>query len=493
MRKTPDNTRLIRATTWIAVTMATLVTAFPCGAGTSSLTTEHIKNEPRVGDFDMMTERRTIRVLVPYSRTLYFSDKGHERGITAETARDFERYLNQKHRKTLHGRPITILLIPTPRDQLLARVAQGLGDIAAGNLTAAAERTLLVDFFAPDDLKQISELVLTNQRYGPMASADELSGKRVMVRPSSSYYISLTSLNQRFTSEKKPTVEIIRADEALEDEDLMEMLDAGVIDATVVDSWKALMWARILPGVIVNENAAVRTGAEIGWALRKNSPLLMAEIADYYRYQKKSGSIAYRLMQYNKKVKRLQNPTGTNDWKRFRETIALFEKYGPKYGFDPLLLAAQGFQESQLNQDARSSSGAIGVMQVMPATGASMKVGDIKVMEPNIHAGAKYMNTVMTQYFKDAQFDEMNRTLFAFASYNAGPNRIAKLRKIAAERGLDPNRWFDNVEIVVSEKVGRETTTYVRNILKYYVSYRMTLDRQQAQEKARDKSTPSPR
>jgi len=220
---------------------------------------------------------------------------------------------------------------------------------------------------------------------------------------------------------------------------------------------------------------------------------LMAEIADYYRYQKKSGSIAYRLMQYNKKVKRLQNPTGTNDWKRFRETIALFEKYGPKYGFDPLLLAAQGFQESQLNQDARSSSGAIGVMQVMPATGASMKVGDIKVMEPNIHAGAKYMNTVMTQYFKDAQFDEMNRTLFAFASYNAGPNRIAKLRKIAAERGLDPNRWFDNVEIVVSEKVGRETTTYVRNILKYYVSYRMTLDRQQAQEKARDKSTPSPR
>jgi membrane-bound lytic murein transglycosylase MltF len=130
--------------------------------------------------------------------------------------------------------------------------------------------------------------------------------------------------------------------------------------------------------------------------------------------------------------------------------------------------------------------GAVGIMQLMPATGASMKVGDVHVTEPNIHGGTKYMNELMTKYFKDANFDETNRTLFAFASYNAGPNRIAKLRKVAADRGLDPNLWFDNVEIVVSEKVGRETTTYVRNILKYYVSYKLTLERQQQQERARE-------
>jgi membrane-bound lytic murein transglycosylase MltF len=97
----------------------------------------------------------------------------------------------------------------------------------------------------------------------------------------------------------------------------------------------------------------------------------------------------------------------------------LFEKYGKKYGFDPLMLAAQGYQESQLNQQAKSQVGAIGVMQLMPATGAEMKVGDIHVMEANIHAGAKYMDILMTKYFPDAHFSEGNRPLFAFASYNA--------------------------------------------------------------------------
>jgi membrane-bound lytic murein transglycosylase MltF len=169
----------------------------------------------------------------------------------------------------------------------------------------------------------------------------------------------------------------------------------------------------------------------------------------------------------------------------------LFEKYGAQYGFDPLMLIAQGFQESKLDQTVRSPVGAVGVMQLMPDTGAEMKVGDITVIESNVHAGAKYMNTIMTNYFADAHFDDMNRTLFAFAAYNAGPNRISKLRKVAADRGLDPDVWFDNVEVVVSEKVGRETTTYVRNILKYYVSYKLTLELQQQQERAREEMTPA--
>ena len=447
-------------------------------------------NTARVGDFDMMLEHRTIRVLVPYSRTLYFSDKGHERGITAETVRDFETYLNQKHRKSLQNRPITIVLIPTARDKLISGVANGLGDIAAGNLTVTPGRLFRVDFFAPSDLRDVSELVLTNQQTGPLASIDDAAGKRVYVRGSASYFTSLTELNQRFNAEGKRAIQIVKVDEALEDEDLMEMLDAGVIDATVVDDWKAKMWAKILPGVIVNTNVAVRTGGQAGWAVRRNSPLLLAEIGGYYTKQKSTGTINYRFAQYQKKVKRLQDPTGRNDWKRFQETVALFEKYGARYGFDPLMLAALGFQESRLDQNVRSPVGAVGIMQVMPATGASMKVGDVTVTEPNIHAGTKYMNELMTIYFKDATFDETNRTLFAFASYNAGPNRIAKLRKVAAERGLDPNVWFDNVEVVVSEKVGRETTTYVRNILKYYVSYKLTLERQQEQQRARDEMTP---
>jgi membrane-bound lytic murein transglycosylase MltF len=145
------------------------------------------------------------------------------------------------------------------------------------------------------------------------------------------------------------------------------------------------------------------------------------------------------------------------------------------------MLAAMGFQESGLNQNDRSSVGAIGVMQLMPETGASMKVGDIKVTEPNIHAGAKYMNMLMTKYFPDAHFDEFNRALFAFAAYNAGPSRMGGFRKIAADRGLNPNVWLHNVEIVVSEKIGIETTTYVRNIVKYYCSYKLMAEREEEQ------------
>jgi membrane-bound lytic murein transglycosylase MltF len=129
-------------------------------------------------------------------------------------------------------------------------------------------------------------------------------------------------------------------------------------------------------------------------------------------------------------------------------------------------------------------------MQIMPATGGELKVGDIKVVEPNIHAGAKYMDQLMTRYFQDAKFSEANRPLFAFAAYNAGPGNISRMRKEAEKRGLDPDKWFDNVEIVTAEKIGMETTTYVRNIYKYYAAYRLTLEAEEAARKAREAVAP---
>ncbi len=448
--------------------------------------------KPRLGDFDAMLERRSVRILVPPSRTLYFNDKGRERGLTAELARDFEQFLNGKYRRKLGNRPITVMLIPMSRDRLISDVAAGIGDIAAGNLSVTQERLLRVDFVAPAEQREVRELVLTNKARGPIASTDELSGQDIHVRQSSSYRESLEGVNARLRGQGKAPANLIFVPDMLEDEGLMEMLDAGVVSIIVVDDWKARMWARILPNVIINENAAVSRGGRIGWAYRKDSPLLRAEIEEfYYKYEKQRATIPYRLAQYNKQVKRLQDPTGRNDWKRFEETLALFNKYGAQYGFDPLMLAAQGFQESKLDQSVRSHVGAIGVMQLMPDTGRSMKVGDVSVIEPNIHAGAKYMDMLMTEYFGDAHFDELNRTLMAFASYNAGPNRIARLRKVAAERGLNPDVWFDNVEVVVSEKIGRETTTYVRNIVKYYVSYKLMLELQDEQRKARQKLAPS--
>jgi membrane-bound lytic murein transglycosylase MltF len=157
--------------------------------------------------------------------------------------------------------------------------------------------------------------------------------------------------------------------------------------------------------------------------------------------------------------------------KRFNALVALFRKYGSTYGMDWMLMAAQGYQESRLDHGARSAVGAIGVMQVMPETGKELKVGDITLLEPNIHAGVKYIRSLVERYYGDPSIDDLNKVLFAFAAYNVGPGRVRQLRREATTRGLDANVWFNNVERIASERIGRETVTYVSNIYKYYVTY----------------------
>ena len=465
---------------------ASAPTAVPPAGGGATLRALPTQARHWTGDFDGMLERRAIRVLVPYSRTLYYNDKGRERGITAETARAFELYLNKKYAAQLGKRPLTLYLVPTTRDELLPDVVEGLGDIAAGNLTATDARRKLVDFVAPPDTKPNREIVLSGPKSQPLVTAEALSGQTVHVRAASSYHDSLVALNQRLAKDAKAPVKLVIVPDELEDEDLMEMLSVGLVEYLVVDDWKARMWAHVLPKITLNEAAVLRDGGLVGWAMRKNSPKLAAELEDFYaNHLKRQGVLNYLRQQQGLRVKSLKDAGASADAQRFEQTLALFQKYGPKYGFDPVMLAAQGYQESQLNQQAKSHVGAIGVMQIMPATGAELKVGDIRITEANIHGGAKYMDQLMTRYFKDAKFDETNRALFAFASYNAGPGNIAKMRKLAAERGLNPDKWFNNVEMVTAEKIGIETTTYVRNIFKYYTSYKLMLQAQQERDKAR--------
>jgi len=426
-----------------------------------------------------------IRVLVPYSRTLYYNDKGRERGLTAEAVRDFEQYVN----RTLKTgkRPITVYLIPTTRDKLLPKLVDGLGDIAAGSLTVTDERLREVDFVVQTDRGPVTELVVTGAKGPAIASVDDLAGQTVHVRQASSYYESLVALNTRLRAEGKPEANLQLVPDALEDEDMMEMANAGLIDVLIVDDWKAKLWAQILPKLKINETVFVREGGHVGWAIHKDRPKLAQIIRQFdSEVARKQGTYGYRLKRAMQQVKQLKDSTQSADWKRFEQTIALFRRYGDRYGFDPLMLAAQGYQESQLDQNAKSQVGAIGVMQIMPATGADLRVGDIHVTEPNIHAGVKYMDILMTKYFPDAHFSEGNRPLFAFAAYNAGPGNIARMRAEAVKRGLDPDKWFNNVEVVVAEKIGIETTTYVRNIYKYYVTYKLTLEAQETRRRALD-------
>lgn len=469
--------RYILCLVWVAIAISAAKPAVAAPTGEDEQQKPRglvLANRVITGDFDKMLESRAIRVLLPHSRTLYFNDRGRERGVTGDTVRDFERFLNKKYAKKLNRRPLTIFIIPHTRDILLTDVAEGLGDIAAGDITVTEERLKTVDFVAPVEIPGASEVLVT----GPMSPAinviDDLAGKTVYVRKATSYYDSLRVLNDRFQSEQKPPINIVFVPDALEDEDLLEMLNAGIFQFLVVDDWMAKIWVQVLPRITVRDDIVFHS-SKMGWAIRKDSPMLEAEIRDFCKsYLNKHGIIERRLAQYHQRIKQIKDPTDTAEWKRFEKTVALFEKYGRKYGFEPIMLAAQGYQESTLDQSKRSPVGAIGIMQIMPATGKSMKVGDIKVAEHNVHAGAKYMDGLMTNYFRDANFSEQDHSLFAFASYNAGPGNISRMRKLAEKRGLDPNKWFSNVELVAAEKIGFENTTYVRNIYKYYVAYKLT-------------------
>jgi membrane-bound lytic murein transglycosylase MltF len=434
-----------------------------------------VEIKPWTGDFDGMVERRIIRVAVPYSRSLFYHDRGRERGLTADLVRKFEELLNKKHKKDLDKRPITIVLFPTTRDQLIPALIEGRADIAAGNITITDKRRELVDFSEPLS-KPFSEIIVTGPGGPALTSIDDLAGKEIFVRPATSYYESLTALNEQFAAAGKTPMILTALPDAIEDEDKLDMVNAGLLEITVVDEWLADLWSPILTELVLHKDIAVRSGGQVGWAFRKNSPLLQAEIDDFVvNTVKKYGLVTGNVKSFAAKVRKTDNAKAKEEWAKFQAVVDLFRKYAGQYRFDYLLLAAQGYQESRLDQNAKSSVGAVGVMQLMPATGKAMEVGDIRQTEANVHAGANYMDHLIDVYFPDAELDEENRTLFAFAAYNAGPGRMAKLRKLAAEQGYDPNKWFNNVERVVADKVGQEPVTYVRNIYKYYISYKLAL------------------
>jgi len=250
----------------------------------------------------------------------------------------------------------------------------------------------------------------------------------------------------------------------------------------VVDGWKAKIWARMQRRLKPRADLALTSRQSVGWAFRPGSPRLAAALDEFIdRY---ASARATRFRNYPAYIVRLRHATADADWKRFLSTIALFQKYAPRYQFDPLMVAALGYQESGLNQSARSSVGAIGIMQLMPETAAELKVGDVTQAEPNVHGGIKYLRVVRDRAISGGEPDEQNRTLLAIAAYNCGPGRVAALRTEAQKMGLDPDVWFDNVERVAARRVGQETVLYVRNIYKYYVAYKLQLETVEARRAA---------
>jgi len=446
----------------------------------SALETElpdHVREDilkPFTGDLDEMVRRRVIRIGVTFNRTFYFVDRGVQHGVAYEYGRFMEERLNT--RLKTGNMKVSVFFVPLPRDLLLRWLVEGRVDLVAAQLTDTADRRQFVDFTNPTRTN-VSEILVTGPGAPAIASVDDLSGLPVYARKTSSYYQSLLKVNERFTAQRQPPIDIREAAENLEDDDLLEMVNAGLIPSMVVDDYLARFWKKAFPNLTIHENVVLTTGGHLAVAIRKNSPQLAAALNRFlgtYGLGSAFGDQVER--KYLVSTKYVKDAASQAERRKFLALVDIFRKYSDRYDVDFLLMAAQGYQESMLNQDARSPVGAIGVMQVMPDTGKDMKVGDITKADPNIHAGIKYMRATMNAFFKDEPMDELNMELFTFAAYNAGPGRIRQLRRLAEKRGLNSNVWFGNVEQIASERIGRETVTYVSNIYKYYVAYRLVVE-----------------
>ena len=443
--------------------------------------------KPMQGDFDAMLERRTIRVLTTYNKTGYFIHKGVQRGVTYDAFIQVEKRLNEQLRKDKAIKrhlKVHIVSIPVARGALLASLIEGKGDIAAANLTITDKRKQQGVEFTDPLLENVRELLISGPHSPKVESAADLGGKTIFVRPSSSYFESLMAYNQARKEAGEPLIDIQPASEVLEDEDLVEMVNAGLLPFIVMDEHKARFWQKIFPKITIHETPVFREGGVIAWAVRKESPKLLAMLNQQIKAIRGKATGEEILARYLKQNKFVKSAAAAAERKKFLQVVELFREYGDRYDVDWLLMAAQGYQESALNQKARSHVGAIGIMQIMPATGKGLKVGDIRQLEPNIHGGAKYMRWMIDHYYADEPMTALDKALFSFASYNAGPARVARLRAETKKRGMDPNVWFHNVEYVAAEKIGPETVTYVGNIYKYYIAYKLVMEQMQLRQKA---------
>ena len=448
---------------------ATDALASSTGAGSGSL--KRFGVMPQFGDLDTMVERRAIRVLTVYGPGRYFLKDG-PRGTVQEYADKLQKVVNEAFKTGLLT--VQVPVIPVARDQLFSALQAGYGDIVMAGTTVTDNRQVGVDFTNPVS-KPLKEVLITGPSAPRLGSLADLSDQTVYLRLSSSYAESVRKLSQTLVEQGQAPIRIEAVDESLEDEDLIEMVDTGLLPWAVVDDYKPQMWREVFTRVTVRDDLVLREGARLAWAIRPDSPQLKTFL-DTFLKENREGTLFGNIIRnrYIRDFNWTENAMGATELSRYHKLSALFRKYGTDYGMDPTLLAAQGFQESRLDQSVRSPAGAIGVMQLLPSTAKDKNVAipNIDELEPNIEAGAKYMAFLKERYFSGPELDELNGSLLALASYNAGPGRIRRLRREAAERGYDHNLWFDNVEVIVAEQVGRETVQYVSNIFKYYLTYR---------------------
>lgn len=441
-------------------------------------------DEKYTDDLPGILERKHLRVLTTFNRTNFFMAGGGFYGFEYSLLKDYEEYLNRE----ISRRELRVVLefIPVSRDRLISALNEGLGDVAAAGLTITPARQKKVGFTIPY-LTDVDEVVVTHRSVKGIDEVEDLAGREVYVRKSSSYYESLLSLNDRLSSEGLEPVRIVEVEETLETEDILELVNSGALDITIADSHIGKIWSEVLKDIRVLNGVTLREDAKIAWMVREDNPQLKESLNAFIKKRRQGtllGNIYFN--RYFKDNKWIKNPLAESTDGQ-EKAVELIKKYSDEYGFDWMLIMAMAYQESGLNHNKRSRRGAVGIMQLKRSTAVqAVGIRDISSMDNNIHAGVKYLAHLRDKYFDDAEVSERDRIRFALAAYNAGPTKISRARSRAKKLGLDPDKWFRNVEIAVLRLVGQETVRYVSNINKYYVAYRLHYESEKHRERRKE-------
>jgi len=429
-------------------------------------------DERYTDDLTQLKQRKIIRALVVPGKTDFYIEDGKISGLIVKLLDNYEKALNKGTKK--EDEKTRIVYVPVNFDDLIPYLLAGKGDIAAGFLTITDERKKDVDF-ASGHSKNINELVVLNRGSKVNVSTlDDLAGKNVYVVKGSSYLTHLNTLNEMLILKDLKAINIIEAEDYLSSEDILEMLNSGAIDITVIDDFKAKLWAKVLPNIEVRDDLVLNDAGSVGWAVRKNNPELKKHLEAFSKKVKKGtllGNVIFN--QFYGRDQKLENLKQHEERQKYRTLVDMFKKYGEQYDINHLKLIAQAYQESGLDQRLKSHRGAIGVMQILPSTAADkhVAINNITLLENNIHAGTKYMSFLRERYFNSPDITQEDQMFFSWAAYNAGPANVRKMRNHAEKMGLDKNIWFKNVEIAAARLIGTETVRYVANIYKYYSTY----------------------
>ena len=427
-------------------------------------------------DLEGMLKRRNIRALVVLNPVGFFYENGQPMGAIYESLRAFQTFINERFKTG--PLKVEVTFIPVRLDQAEPALTQGIGDVIANAVVITPERQQRVAFTVPVE-KNVQQVIVAGARLGALSRIEDMGGKQVYVNPLSVNVQNLRKVNERLEKAGKLPIVVRSADEHLMDDDLLQMVNAGVIPATATTASRAKLWSEVLPRLTVHSDMVIASGEQTALALRKNNPQLKQLLDEFVAPRGVGTSFGNTLLRrYLQNTRWVKNSTEAQEMRKFAALKAIFEKYAGEYDFDYLMLIAMGYQESSLDQRKRNPSGAVGIMQVIPKYAAAppISVPDVLTADHNILAGVKMLRVIENRYFNDTEIDRLDRTLLAFASYNAGPSRISELRGVAREQGLDPNKWFDNVELVVAKSIGQQTVTYVGNVYKYYIAYELAAE-----------------